>query len=39
VRDLYHERWEIELGYDELKTELLDAEPTLRSKSPNAVKQ
>ena len=36
---LYHERWELELGYDELKTELLDREETLRSKSPDAVAQ
>jgi hypothetical protein len=36
---LYHERWELELGYDELKTEMLDGGPTLRSKSPTAVKQ
>jgi hypothetical protein len=39
IRDLYHERWELELGYDELKTELLDAEVTLRSQSPSAVRQ
>jgi len=36
---LYHERWEVELAYDELKTEMLDAEITLRSKSPKAVRQ
>ena len=36
---LYHERWEIELGYDELKTEMLDREEALRSKSPVAVAQ
>jgi hypothetical protein len=28
---LYHERWEQELGYDELKTELLEREEALRS--------
>ena len=39
VRDLYHERWEIELGYDELKTELMDSEPTLRSRTPVGVRQ
>jgi hypothetical protein len=39
MRGLYHERWELELGYDELKTELLDAEVALRSKSPIAVRQ
>lgn len=36
---LYHERWELELGYDEIKTEMLDREETLRSKTPNAVRQ
>jgi len=36
---LYHERWELELGYDEIKTELLDREEALRSKSPRGVTQ
>ncbi len=36
---LYHERWEIELGYDEIKTEVLQREETIRSKSPDAVAQ
>ncbi len=36
---LYHERWELELGYDEIKTELLDREETIRSKKPDGVKQ
>ena len=36
---LYHERWELELGYDEVKTELLDREESIRSKSPPAVTQ
>lgn len=35
----YHERWELELGYDELKTELLEREEALRSRSPAAVTQ
>jgi len=39
IRVLYHERWELELGYDELKTELLQREETIRSKSPEAVAQ
>jgi hypothetical protein len=39
VRLLYHERWEIELGYDEIKTEMLQREETIRSKSPSAVAQ
>jgi len=36
---LYHERWELELGYDEVKTELLDRAETLRSLRPAAVTQ
>jgi Insertion element 4 transposase N-terminal/Transposase DDE domain len=36
---LYHERWELELGYDELKTEVLERAETLRSQSPAAVAQ
>jgi hypothetical protein len=36
---LYHERWELELGYDELKTEVLDAAESLRSQRPAAVTQ
>jgi hypothetical protein len=33
---LYHERWESENGYGELKTRLRGAEFILRSKSPNS---
>lgn len=36
---LYHERWEVELGYDEMKTHLLAREEALRSRSPEAVRQ
>lgn len=36
---LYHERWEIELGYDELKTEMLRSEFALRSRKVEGVKQ
>jgi hypothetical protein len=39
VASLYHERWELELGYDEIKTELLEREEAIRSKSPAAVSQ
>jgi hypothetical protein len=39
LRLLYHERWELELGYDELKTEMLEGEEAIRSKSPTAVAQ
>jgi hypothetical protein len=36
---LYHERWELELGYDEIKTELLEREEAIRSKKPAGVRQ
>jgi Transposase DDE domain/Insertion element 4 transposase N-terminal len=36
---LYHERWEIELSFDEVKTELLEREETIRSKNPESVAQ
>lgn len=36
---LYHERWELELGFDEVKTELLEREETIRSKTPAGVEQ
>jgi hypothetical protein len=39
IVDLYHERWELELGYDEIKTELLEREETIRSRKPDGVKQ
>lgn len=39
IRALYHERWEIELGFGELKTDMLERLETLRSKSPRAVAQ
>jgi hypothetical protein len=39
LRALYHERWEIELGFGEIKTDMLERLETIRSKSPNAVAQ
>jgi hypothetical protein len=39
VAALYHERWEIELGYDEIKTEMLDREEAIRSRTPDGVRQ
>ncbi len=36
---LYHERWELELGYDEVKTEMLEREEAIRSKTPAGVEQ
>jgi transposase IS4-like protein/DDE family transposase len=37
--ELYHERWETELGYDEMKTHLLSREETIRSRTPEGVRQ
>jgi len=36
---LYHERWELELGYDEVKTHLLEREEAIRSRTPTGVRQ
>ena len=36
---LYHERWEIETAFDELKTHLRGAGIVLRSKTPDLVRQ
>ena len=36
---LYHERWELELAFDELKTHTLDRAEALRSKAPARVEQ
>jgi len=36
---LYHERWEIELGYDEVKTEMLERREHIRSKKLEGVAQ
>ena len=35
----YHQRWEIELGFDELKTHQRGPRTVLRSKSPDLVLQ
>lgn len=37
--ELYHERWEIELGYDEIKTHMLAREEAIRSRTPIGVRQ
>jgi hypothetical protein len=39
LRGLYHERWEIELGFGEIKTDMLERLETIRSKSPESVAQ
>ena len=36
---LYHERWEIETAFDELKSHLRGAQIVLRSKTPDLVRQ
>ena len=36
---LYHERWELEVGYDEVKTHMLAREEAIRSKTPAGVRQ
>lgn len=39
IVELYHERWEIELGYDEVKTEMLEREECIRSRTRAGVEQ
>jgi Insertion element 4 transposase N-terminal/Transposase DDE domain len=39
LRGLYHVRWELELGFGEIKTDLLERLETIRSKSPATVEQ
>ncbi len=39
IVDLYGHRWEIELGYREMKQHLLHSQLTVRSKKPDTVKQ
>lgn len=39
IAELYHERWELEIGFNEIKTHTLERAETLRSKSPKRVDQ
>ena len=39
IAQLYHERWELELGFDEVKTHTLEREEALRSRTPERVRQ
>lgn len=39
IAELYHERWELELGFDEVKTEMLEREECIRSRRPDGVLQ
>lgn len=36
---MYHERWEIEIGYDEIKAHALERMESIRSKTPERVRQ
>jgi len=36
---LYHERWELELGFDEIKTEMLESNFSLRSRTVESTRQ
>jgi hypothetical protein len=36
---LYHERWQVELGYRDIKSTLLERQESIRSKTPEAVMQ
>jgi hypothetical protein len=39
IRELYHERWELELGFNEVKTEMLEREESIRSRKVAGVQQ
>jgi len=39
VAALYHERWELELGFNEIKSRLLDRQETIRSRTIDGVDQ
>jgi hypothetical protein len=39
IASLYHERWEMELGYDEVKTDMLERQEAIRSRRPAGVGQ
>ena len=39
IAEMYHERWELELAFDEVKTHTLEREEALRSRAPERVRQ
>lgn len=39
IAELYHERWELETAFDEIKTHTLEREEALRSREPERVRQ
>lgn len=39
LANLYHERWELEIGYNEIKTTMLEQREAIRSRTPERVRQ
>jgi hypothetical protein len=39
IAEIYHDRWELEIGFDEVKTHTLEREEALRSRAPERVRQ
>jgi hypothetical protein len=39
IVELYHVRWEAEMAFDEIKTDMLDSEESIRSRSPERIAQ
>lgn len=39
IIELYHERWELEIGYGEMKVHLVEHGEPLRSKTPDGIRQ
>jgi len=39
IAEIYHERWELEIGFDEIKTHTLEREEALRSRAPERIRQ
>jgi hypothetical protein len=39
IVELYHERWELEVAFDEVKTHTLERAETLRSRAPERIRQ
>jgi len=39
IVEMYHERWELETAFDEIKTHTLEREEALRSREPERVRQ
>ena len=39
IIEIYHQRWELEIAFDEVKTHMLHRKEALRSKKPELVRQ